>query len=110
MADIKGDLLLNSKSMPIVFGMGKTKSVLVLLCIIAVASLSYFLYKSLIFFSVDNVTGVVNIAIYLLALTLLAIVASFVVLPNYMNRSRFLMSSNLLKLAMFFGLLIPLFL
>jgi 4-hydroxybenzoate polyprenyltransferase len=110
MADIKGDLLLNSKSMPIVFGIGKTKIVLILLYIIAVAPLSYFLYKSLTFFSADNVTGVVNIAIYLLTLTLLSILASLVVLPNYMNRSRFLMSSNLLKLAMFFGLLIPLFL
>lgn len=110
MADIKGDLLLNSKSMPIVFGIGKTKIVLIILYIIAVAPLLYFIYKSLTFFSTDQMASVVNIAIYLLALTLLGIMASFVVLPNYMNRSRFLLSSNLLKLAMFFGLLIPLFL
>jgi 4-hydroxybenzoate polyprenyltransferase len=110
MADIKGDLLLNSKSMPIVFGIGKTKIVLILLYIIAVVPLSYFLYQSFFYFSADGMMFGFKISIYLLALTLLAILASFVVLPNYMNRSRFLMSSNLLKLAMFFGLLIPLFL
>lgn len=109
MADVKGDLKLHSNTLPIVLGLKATKFILFILFFACVASLGILLYLG--FERVEqNATWIKMPALILLGAVIVTLFSSFMVLPNYLNRKRYLLSSNLLKLAMLFGLLIPLFL
>lgn len=110
-ADIKGDLLLHSKSMPIVFGIRNTRFILFALFSIVLGSLIYFLYQSMPYWAkVFTQVGEQTFAVILVFLVMLTIIISIFFIPLFPNRKKYIISSNLLKLAMFFGLLIPLFL
>lgn len=109
MADIKGDLLLNSTTLPIRLGMGKTWMILLVLYAMAVIPLGWWMYS----YSRIHVNGQF-ITSFLPELTLAGLVvvcmtASFLILPKSFYRAKYLLASDLLKLAMLFGLLIPLF-
>ena len=109
MADVKGDLKLHSNTLPIVLGLRATKFILFILFFACVASLGVLLYLG--FERVEqNATWIKTPALILLGAVIITLFTSFMVLPNYLNRKRYLLSSNLLKLAMLLGLLIPLFL
>lgn len=110
-ADIKGDLLLNSKSMPIVFGVRNTRLILFGLFAIVLGSLIYFLYQAYpywyqVFIDFEEKT----IAVILVFLVIATIFVAAFFIPLFPNRKKYIIASGILKLAMFFGLLTPLFL
>lgn len=111
MADIKGDLLLGSKTLPISYGIGKTKIVLTFLFAVAVIPLLAIIWET----SLLSMAGVgfsihIDIPLFMLIAVLIVVIISYVYAARFQSRMHFLFSSNLLKLAMLFGLLIPLFL
>ena len=109
-ADVEGDRLLGSKTLPITFGIKTTRIILIVCYAIGIIPLAYFMYQGI---SMLDLIRTVKTAYAILTLTTLVIVfmlASMFLLTKNANRSRYLLSANLLKVAMFFGLLIPLFL
>ncbi len=109
-ADIKGDLRLKSKTLPISWGIKKTKIFTSILFIISLIPILFYVglgYKVL-FYNPD----IPNLFIYLLLLTLVifTMIFSLIILLRNNQRKKYLLSSNFLKLAMLFGLLSPLFL
>lgn len=119
-ADVKGDLMLHAKTLPIRLGIKKTKWILFILLIPLLFSLlSYVFFAWEMEFYLNGYTMLNNLkldqtsqqAIYLLILAAgLAVMTSYGFLLLSDQRKFYLVSSNLLKLAMFFGLLTPLFL
>lgn len=123
MADIKGDLLLGANTIPIRWGIRKTKWILVLLLIPLGVSLVVYLLTSweIVFFlqggtlagancSPDLISDGFKIVLLCSLIVSILLLASYVVLIVFNKRKYYLLSSNLLKLAMFFGLITPLFL
>jgi len=109
LADVKGDLLLYSKTLPIVLGFKKTKIILVFFYVIAILPILLYLITS---FHVLSESKDLNYCIFYLFIfgVLFAIVWSMLILIINSAREKYIFASNLLKLAMLFGLLTPLFL
>ncbi|MBI3136930.1 MAG: geranylgeranylglycerol-phosphate geranylgeranyltransferase [Bacteroidetes bacterium] len=119
MADVKGDLLLNATTLPIKMGMKKTKWILFsLLFPLLIALFLYVLFSWEMEFYLNGYSiGFLNIdwsnqhVIYaFIGFSSVAVLASYIIMALSNQRRFYLLSSNLLKLAMFFGLLTPLFL
>jgi 4-hydroxybenzoate polyprenyltransferase len=111
MADIKGDLQLKSASLPIVLGIRKTMIILLVLYGVALMPL-VFMMGSVLNVQLGPAFGSkgFEMEFLLLGLVILCISISWLTLPRAFYRSKYLLASNMLKLAMLFGLLIPLFL
>lgn len=111
LADVKGDLLLHSKTLPIVLGFKKTKFILVLFYVLAILPILLIIVSTFPKFIESGALDKLNVVFYLLIFgVLLTIVWSMLVLVMNSNREKYIFASNLLKLAMLFGLLTPLFL
>jgi len=111
LADVDGDLLLNSKSMPISFGVTRTKFILFVLYVIAVIPLSFVVYAAIDIYQRQGFSDpkLVSVVVFP-GLALVSVLISLFLLAGNVSRKRYLNSSNMLKLAMLFGLLTPLFL
>lgn len=115
-ADVRGDLRLNSRTLPIILGIKKTKTILIFLFSITILCLGIIIYALMLNKAVDvqpahtiNFTGYTKVNI-LLSGTIISLVLSLIMLLQSNKRKKYLLSSNFLKLAMLFGLLSPLFL
>jgi 4-hydroxybenzoate polyprenyltransferase len=119
-ADVKGDLLLNAVTLPIKLGIKKTKWILfVLLLPLLVSLLMYVFFAWEMEFYLNGYTMGNDLKVdwsnqapiyFLISGASLAVITSYGFLLMSNQRKYYLVSSNLLKLAMFFGLLTPLFL
>lgn len=110
LADIKGDLLLKSDTLPIRIGIGKTKTIIYILIGIALVSLSYYLINSTS--STVHSEQVLSISrgfIYLIMAVIVTLMISTIVFAIRNQRKYYLLSSNLIKVAMLFGVLSALF-
>lgn len=100
-ADVKGDLLLNSKTIPIVWGNKSAKFIVLFLSLVGMIPLVYYGLKII-------QTNEYFLAFWFTLLVVICMLLSNVFLFFTHERKYMLTSSNLLKLAMFFGLMIPL--
>ena len=121
MADIRGDLHLDASTIPISLGIKKTKIILVLLLIPLLTLMAYYIsdimqtrYMSapVNFALYDHTVLFENFTWFLLFVIMsgLICISAFVILLTSNKRKRYLLASNLLKLAMLFGMVSPLFL
>lgn len=100
-ADVKGDLLLNSKTIPIVWGNRTAKILVVIFSLVGIVPLIYYGLKIL-------ETDGYFLAFWFTLLVVICMILANAFLFFTQDRKYTLTSSNLLKLAMFFGLMIPL--
>lgn len=111
LADVKGDIQLNSSTIPIKFGLRKTKIILLVLLIGLVIGMSgaviYLHTESIHLIHVSE--NSILIVSSLLSCSLISIIVSAITMLRYNRRKNYLIGSNLLKLAMLFGLLTALF-
>ncbi len=107
MADVKGDLLLKSQTLPIRFGFAKTKIVLTILYLITLVPI--LLFGRILLFNVDWNAPYLSdgVVIFKLLIFLVGIFqsASFIVLLSKNQRKYYLLSANLIKIAMLMGIL-----
>ena len=122
MADIRGDLLLAARTVPIALGFKRTKLILSILLIPLLALMIYYIYNmqhyNELVMTLPGMTAapgdvlfenILTFSIFV-AVALLFCALSFIVLLSSNTRKKYLLSSNLLKLAMLFGMASPLFL
>lgn len=110
LADVKGDLLLKSQTLPIRIGISKTKQIVYGLMLIAILTLGYYLYVYLKSTTVNLPEQFVSEGfIYLIGGVLVSITASALIFALKNQRKYYLISSNLIKIAMLFGILSALF-
>jgi len=103
-ADVRGDLLLASKTVPIVFGIKQAKFLALFLMLITISPLLVLvLFYSTIYQENLIILGLISGII-------LSGIIGIVILLFTASRKKYLLSANILKLSMFLGLLIPLFL
>lgn len=106
MADVKGDLLLKSQTLPIRFGFAKTKIVLAILYLITLIPIGLFILLNLAFGGaaqdISESFEVFSVLIFLVGFLHLA---SFIVLLLKNQRRYYLLSANLVKIAMLMGIL-----
>jgi 4-hydroxybenzoate polyprenyltransferase len=106
MADVKGDLLLKSQTLPIRFGFAKTKIVLAILYLITLIPIGLFILLNLAFGGasqdISESFEVFSVLIFLVGFLHLA---SFIVILLKNQRRYYLLSSNLIKIAMLMGIL-----
>jgi len=112
MADVKGDLLLFSSTLPIKMGFRNTKIVLFVLyaaTIFVMTFCTYYLFteESSDYYIYPFRTSP---AVYTILLCFISFLGSLFFLFRFNRRKYYVISSNLIKIAMFFGLLTPLFL
>lgn len=107
-ADVKGDLMLKSKTFPIRYGFKKTKYFLTVLYVLALIPLLYFIVKHLILTTTVQTNALLTF-IYLLIGVVIFVVLSLVILINFNQRKYYLSASNMLKIAMFLGVISALF-
>jgi 4-hydroxybenzoate polyprenyltransferase len=113
-ADIRGDLHLSAKTVPIVLGKKKTKIILIILSLpLLLLMLFYAVDISLSKQLITTIVG--NKQSFFLFYCCISISALFVIISMFTlisadKRKVYLLSSNLLKLAMLFGMISPLFL
>ncbi|UKN01453.1 geranylgeranylglycerol-phosphate geranylgeranyltransferase [Paracrocinitomix mangrovi] len=124
MADIRGDMHLSARTVPISLGIKTTKTILILMLIPLLALMAFYIYDIISLnnlFSTNSLDEIINnskgslfinISWFVLFVVLSAVICliSFGILLTANSRSRYLISSNLLKLAMLFGMVSPLFL
>jgi len=111
MADIKGDLKLHSRTLPIELGIKKTKIILSGLYAASILPLIFYIVTEFDKFSNDLYD--INQQLIFIGLLILVVVSafvSFIILVKFNQPKKYLLASNLLKLAMLFGLISPLFL
>ena len=108
MADVKGDLLLQSQTLPIRLGFSKTKWILSILYLFALAPLLFFAFTTSPSLSPDQ-SGIIYYFIYLILGVIISMGLSFIILLSKNQRKYYLRASNLIKLAMLFGVLSALF-
>lgn len=108
MADVKGDLLLGSKTLPIRIGFAKTKGIILSLQFIGIAALVWY-----VFLQLSTKGNVLNsdqlLFLGSLFLVVLFMTISFTILLTKNQKKRYLIASNSLKLAMLFGVISALF-
>lgn len=109
MADVKGDLLLKSQTLPIKLGFKLSKIILVVLYLLSVAPLLmltlHWALESILYQSWD----LPDYFYGLIFLSALCVMISLVVLISYNRPKYYLLASNLIKFAMLFGVLSALF-
>ena len=126
MADIRGDLHLEARTIPISLGIRKTKIILILMMIPLLMLMAFFIFDtvnlsdlyldSLVVedkqFAKEHLALFENLQWFILFVCLSGFICmiSFGFLLTSNTRKRYLLSSNLLKLAMLFGMVSPLFL
>lgn len=108
-ADVKGDLLLKSQTLPIRFGLKKTKTVLLLLYIVGITPLLYFIYSHTSMSDEIFLWVRLRVFIYLLIAVVVLTLISMILLILHNKRKYYLASSNFLKFAMLFGVISALF-
>ncbi len=112
-ADIRGDMHLSAKTVPIALGIKRTKLILLVITIPLLTLMAFYTYN-IQFYHATNPNAFVpkNLMIFnvLIALSMLLCVGSYILLISANRRKVYLLASNLLKLAMLFGLISPLFL
>jgi len=120
-ADIKGDLLLNAQTIPIKMGIRKTKILLIVLgvpLLLSIVNYGRFAFSFTTFLLPESLTEsdafVPFSSLFFVAtcasLSMLCTLISYLILLMTNTRKNYILSSNFLKLSMFFGLLTPLFL
>lgn len=113
-ADVKGDLLLGSQTLPIKLGYRKAKAIVfsmfMLLAAVLVVVIYIFYQKIPAIYSSAIPNSHPNISFYLLIASLLSILLGAYFLIRSHRRKDYLLCSNLLKVAMLFGLITPIFL
>jgi 4-hydroxybenzoate polyprenyltransferase len=110
MADVKGDLKLQSKTIPIRFGFKRTKGILLALYLLALAPIVFFV-------SVGSKVGPLSpqshfgskVFTVLLISVILSLLISFLFIIKSNRRKNYLMASNTLKFALLFGVISALF-
>jgi len=115
-ADIRGDLHLSAKTVPIAMGIKKTKMILLILAIPLLLLMMFYLYNIYNYqwmnvwredlFSATSLTFFT----ILVSASILFMIAAFLLLLTANRRKIYLLSSNLLKLSMIFGTVSPLLL
>lgn len=107
MADVKGDLLLKSQTLPIRFGFAKTKIVLAILYAVTLIPIVLLCQKMLDgwYGIYPNMSDKVMIFKYLIFSVGIFQLASFIVLLSKNQRKYYLLSANLVKIAMLMGIL-----
>ena len=123
MADIKGDLHLDARTVPIGLGIRRTKIILTLILIPLLVLIAFFIYDVTHITSAfenlswnDKLVDVPEpfenlpwfVGFVLMSGLICVIAFGFLLTSN--TRKKYLLSSNLLKLAMLFGMVSPLFL
>lgn len=108
MADVKGDLLLQSQSFPIRFGFARTKTFIGALYILVLAPLAYYVIDS-IFIHPDNSEATKTLFLYLLIFVIIALIVSLYITFTRNRPKSYLLSSNFIKIAMLFGVISALF-
>ncbi|MCG8577055.1 MAG: geranylgeranylglycerol-phosphate geranylgeranyltransferase [Flavobacteriales bacterium] len=123
-ADVRGDMHIGAKTIPIQMGIKKAKIILIILIIpLLVLCLYYLFYVHYFNFNIlegstmgllDNQIPITPIHFNYFGISIwgaaILILASLITLLLSAKRKFYILSSNLLKLAMFFGLISPLFL
>lgn len=112
-ADIRGDMHLSAKTVPIALGIKSTKIILLVITIPLLTLMAFYMYN-IQFYSMTNPVAFapVNLQIFnlLIGLSMLLCSGSYLLLISANRRKIYLLASNLLKLAMLFGMISPLFL
>lgn len=110
MSDVKGDLRLGSKTIPIRFGYRRTKSFLTLLYLLALAPILLFIINgsSAGMLSPQTVLGGKIFSILLVAV-IITMLISFIFMIRKNQRRSYMHASNALKLALLFGVISALF-
>ncbi len=108
MADVKGDLLLGSKTLPIRLGFAKTKGLIIVLELIGILSLSWYIINMVVIKSVELNSDRI-IFLLLLALVIFFLLVSLILLIGRNQKKRYLSASTSMKIAMLFGVISALF-
>lgn len=99
--DMKGDKMIKARTIPIVLGVRKTKSVSMILMLITIG-------LSILLFSCEKY--IIDLIAFLpLALSALSIIITFLLLYKAKTKSQFKRSHGWVKITMIFGLLLPLY-
>jgi 4-hydroxybenzoate polyprenyltransferase len=106
MADVEGDLLLASKTLPIRIGIGKTKVIVGILYMVAIIPILVYVINLPVYIDRSNNALIFT---YLLWMVLLFLVFSFLALLFRKEKKVYQLASNLIKFAMLFGVLSALF-
>ena len=112
-ADIRGDMHLSAKTVPIALGIKRTKLILLGITIPLLSLMAFYIYNIHFYDSINpNAFVPNNLLIFdiLIISSMLLCCISYLLLISANRRKIYLLASNLLKLAMLFGLLSPLFL
>ena len=124
MADVDGDLELSARTVPIALGMKQTKLILTLMLVPLLMLMAYYIYNihyySKILAAVPvkavnvgiNTALLTNITLFYVSVGLAAgfCIFSFVLLFKASERKHYIQSAKILKFAMLFGMISPLFL
>lgn len=105
-ADIRGDLQLSAKTVPIALGIRSSKIILTLLLVPLLFLMTYYIFgmdQSLRASAFGNMFSLMVIG------SALTCIIAFTILLTANNRKKYLLASNLLKVAMLFGIISPLF-
>jgi 4-hydroxybenzoate polyprenyltransferase len=106
MADVKGDLLLKSQTLPIRFGFAKTKIVVSILFVITLIPIWFYYIMYLLFGGlVPDFSASLEIFVLLIFFVGVFHLASFIIMLSKNQRKYYLLSANLIKIAMLMGIL-----
>jgi len=108
MADVKGDLLLGSKTLPIRIGFAKTKGLIIALELIGILALSCYILNTLVIDSAAINSDRI-IFLFLLAMVIFFLIISVILILRKNQKKLYLLASNCIKLAMLFGVISALF-
>lgn len=115
-ADIRGDLHLSARTIPIALGIKKTKIILVIIHIPLLLLMAFYLYNIYFYDSIAllrwqkaDIDGTQIFNLVVIASMLLVVIA-YIILLTTNKRKYYLISSNILKLSMLLGMISPLFL
>ncbi|NOQ71983.1 MAG: hypothetical protein GQ574_08275 [Crocinitomix sp.] len=108
MADVKGDLLLQSQTFPIRFGFAKTKTFIGALYLLVLVPLIYYVIDGM-FISTGQTEVTKSLFLYLLLFVIIMLIISLVITFTKNRPKSYLLSSNFIKAAMLFGVISALF-
>ncbi|MEX1001638.1 MAG: geranylgeranylglycerol-phosphate geranylgeranyltransferase [Crocinitomicaceae bacterium] len=124
MADIRGDVHLAAKTVPIALGIRRTKTILFVILIPLLLLMAYYIFDIYYYANILNAVPVKKISAgmdtahlnnitafnSIVILSGVSCIISFIILLTANNRKSYIRSAKVLKLAMLFGMLSPLFL